>query len=68
MMIEREVVFLVSAYIVEREYLYVTRSCVCVSFDDRLNKNTKRREKRREYLKGGVRTKHLRVKDRHLRS
>ena len=68
MMIEREVVFLVCAYICEREYLYVTRSCVCVSFDDRLNKNTKRREKRREYLKGGVRTKHLRVRDRLLRS
>ena len=51
MMIEREVVFLVCAYMCEREYLYVTRSCcVCVRFDDRFsNENTKRREKRREY-------------------
>ena len=36
MMIEREAVFLACAYMCEREYLYVTRSCcVCVRFDDR---------------------------------
>ena len=68
MMIEREVVFLVCAYMCERVLICHKKLCVCVCvrFDDRLNNNKKAGKETR--VKGGVRTKHLRVRDRHLRS
>jgi len=42
MMIEREVVFLVCAYMCERVLIcHKKLLCVCVRFDDRLNNNKK---------------------------